>query len=192
MEEEEQIDILSPVKDLGFVSFLLADLHDDLTGKVERFRQLADLSVSLGANGTLLTGGKTTYHAWVEARTSFVHGNYIATVMLCQGLAEHLLASFVELNVGAVPLPPKVSFYETLNRCLSTAIISEPDADALRRLMKLRNPLSHYRNLDDPSNLTRRMLDTGVAIEEHLRGDASFALSVAVRLMSLPSFRVDR
>ncbi|WP_234836933.1 hypothetical protein [Sinorhizobium meliloti] len=86
MDEEQQLEILSPVTDLGFVRILLADLHDELPSKVARFRQLADLSTSLGANGTMFTGGETTYLAWTEARSSFVHGNYIATVMLCQGL----------------------------------------------------------------------------------------------------------
>jgi hypothetical protein len=61
----------------------------------------------------------------------------------------------------------------------------------LKKLMQLRNPLSHFRGIDDASNLTRRMLNSGVMEEDHLKGDASFALSMAVRLLSLPSFRLD-
>lgn len=67
MDDERQLDILSPVTDMGLVKFLLADLHDDLSAKVARFRQLADISMTLGKNGTLLTGGETTYQAWTEA-----------------------------------------------------------------------------------------------------------------------------
>ncbi|WP_017965249.1 hypothetical protein [Rhizobium leguminosarum] len=189
MNDEDQLEMLSSVRDLELVRFLLADLHDDLPGKVSRFRHLADLSLALGANGTLFTGGQTTYQAWQEARSSFIQGNYIATVMLCQGLAEHLLASFLEMGER---LPPRVSFQETLTRSLMTGIIMESDTDDLKKLMRLRNPLSHFRGINDPSNLTRRMLDTGQMVDDHLRGDASFALSVAVRLLSLPSFRVDR
>ncbi|HKY80806.1 MAG TPA: hypothetical protein VJM09_04960, partial [Sphingobium sp.] len=85
-------DLLSPIDELGFVRLLLADLHDDLTGKIARFRQLTDLSGSLGSSGTMLPGAYTTGAAWREARTSFVQGNFVATVMLCQGLAEHVLA----------------------------------------------------------------------------------------------------
>jgi len=188
MDDDEQLEMLSSVRDLGFVQFLLSDLHDDLPERVARFRQLADLSLSMGANGTMLSGGQATYQAWQEARSSFVHGNYIATVMLCQGLAEHLLASFLDM---AAPLPSKVSFHETVKRSLAAGVITDVDAEDLKRLMQLRNPLSHFRSMDDPSNLTRRMLNTGVMVDDHLRADASFALSMAVRLLSLPSFRVD-
>lgn len=190
MDDERQLDILSPVTDMGLVKFLLADLHDDLSAKVARFRQLADISMTLGKNGTLLTGGETTYQAWTEARTSFVHGNYIAAIMLCQGLAEHLLASFLEMGLEEEKLPPKVKFRVTLERSLQRGIISEADAADLQRLMQLRNPLSHYRHIDDPTNLTRRSIDSRLPAIEHLRGDASFALSVAVKLLSLPAFRL--
>lgn len=190
MEDENQFEMLSPVTDIGLMRSLLADLHDDLPAKVARFRQLADLSMALGENGTFLTGGETTYRAWMEARTSFVHGNYIATIMLCQGLAEHLLASFLDMGLEEERLPSKVTFRITLERSLQRGIIAEAHATDLKRLMQLRNPLSHYRNIDDPENLTRRSLDSRVAPIEHLRGDASFALSVAVRLLSLPTFRL--
>ena len=40
MAEEDQFDLLSPIKELGRVRILLADLHDDLPGKIARFRQL--------------------------------------------------------------------------------------------------------------------------------------------------------
>jgi hypothetical protein len=66
-----------------------------LQGKVTRFRYLFDLGVELGTYRTMLFGGHVTYNAWVEARSSFVHGNYVATVLLCQSLVENLLAAFL-------------------------------------------------------------------------------------------------
>jgi hypothetical protein len=102
MTEREQFDLQSEVSDLQLVRALLADLHDDLVGKIKRFRYLTDLSSALGTSGTLLPGGETVYSAWIEARASFVHGNYIATVLLCQGLAEHMLAAHLELPVSGV------------------------------------------------------------------------------------------
>jgi hypothetical protein len=56
--------------------------------------------------------------------------------------------------------------------------------------MTLRNPLSHYRSINDPSNLSRRVLDTMFPAESHLRSDASFAISMAIRLLALPAFRL--
>jgi hypothetical protein len=192
MPEDEQIDLLSPVSELGLVRLLLADIHDDLAGKVGRFRQLADLSAALGFYGTMLPGGETTVAAWTEARTSFVHGNYVATVMLCQGLAEHMLAAHLSLELNGQDLPKRISFSDTLERCLKRNVITADHAKDLRRLMELRNPLAHFRGVDDPFNLSRRVLDTREHAESHLFSDASFAIGVAIHLLALPAFRVDR
>jgi hypothetical protein len=188
--EPRQADLFNDVADVDLLRWLLADLHDDLPGKLARFRQLTDISSALGPGGTMMPGGETTYNAWIEARTSFVHGNYMATVMLCQGLAEHLLAAHLELGLGGESLPDRVRFNETVERCVLRQIITKEDAADLRRLMALRNPLSHYRNINDPVNLSRRVLDSQRPAEHHLLSDASFAISMAVRLLALPPFRL--
>lgn len=188
--EPHQTDIFDDINDVDLLRLLLADLHDDLPGRLARFRQLTDLSAALGPGGTLMPGGETTYNAWSEARTSFVHGNYIATVMLCQGLAEHLLAAHLELMLGGEPVPHRIKFKDTLERCIFHQTITEADAADLRRLMDFRNPLSHYRNISDPQNLSRRVLNSQRAAGHHLLNDASFAISMAVRLLALPSFRL--
>jgi hypothetical protein len=189
--DDGQLDILSPLTDLDLSRFLIADLHNDLNGMVSRYRQLVDLSSSLGSAGTLLAGGETSWTHWTEARSSFVHGNYAATVFLAQGLAEHLLADHLRIGLMGEELPERISFQETLSRCRTRDIISEADETDLRRLMGLRNPLSHFRSIDDPANLTRRVLNTMLSAEENLRRDATFAISMAVRLLALPAFRLD-
>lgn len=190
--ENGQGDLFSEATDLGLVRFLLADLHDDLVGMVARFRQLADLSMGLGSGGTMLPGGETTHAAYVEARSSFVHGNYVATVMLCQGLVEHVLASHLSLGLDAEPLPTRITFKDTLSRCVDKGVLGEEDRDALLRLMTLRNPLSHFRSIDDPTNLSRRAIDSMQSAQSHLFADASFAIATAIRILSLPEFRLGR
>lgn len=190
MTDQDQSELLSTVRDVDVFRILLSDLHDDLTGKVARFRQLADLSAALGSSGTMMPGGETAFAAWIEARSSFVHGNYVATVLLCQGLAEHVLAAHLTLGLGGEQLPSRVSFTDTLNRCVARGVIAQRDADDLRRLMNLRNPLTHYRSIDDPSNLERRMLDSRLPAETHLLTDATFAMGMAIRLLALPAFRL--
>lgn len=189
---EEEPDLLSELTDLDLIRHLLADLHDDLDGKLVRFHQLVDHSGSLGSSGTMLFGGETTLALWREARWSFIHGNFVATILLCQGLAENLLASFLHAGLSFEDLPKRISFAETLRRCLARSILSETDAAELRRLMGLRNPLSHFRDLDDESNLSRRVLSTLEPAVEHLRGDAAFAIALAVRMLSLPAFRLGK
>lgn len=85
MSRDDQPDLLSDLSDLDFVRHLLANLHDDIPGKVSRFRMLTDLGGQMGRSGTMIFGGHAAYHAWVEARSSFVHGNYVATILLCRG-----------------------------------------------------------------------------------------------------------
>jgi hypothetical protein len=192
MVGETQTDLLSEIDDLHLARILIADLHDDLQGKVSRFRQLSDLSAALGQYGTMLPGGETAYAAWLEARASFVHGNYIATVMLCQGLAEHMLAAQLTLGLQGEKLPKRVTFTKTLELCIERGVVTTELAKDLERLMELRNPLSHFRDIDDPSNLSRRTLTTREPAQAHLFSDASFAIGTAVRLLALPHFRIDQ
>jgi hypothetical protein len=190
--ENDQSDLLSNISDFDLVRHLLADLHDDLSGKISRFPQLVDLSGALGSSGTMLFGGETTDAAWREARWSFIHGNFSATVMLCQGLAEHLLASFLQGGLLIDDLPKRVSFTETLRRCQERKVITERHATDLRHLMDLRNPLSHFRDLNDEGNLSRRVVTTLVRAEEHLQRDATFAIGLAIRILALPAFRLGK
>lgn len=190
MNDDVQSTLLSSVTDLEIVRILLADLHDDLHGKVARFHQLADISLALGSGGTMLPGGQVALAAWTEARTSFVHGNFVATVLLCQSLAEQVLAAHLSMRLNREELPNRISFQETLRRCVAESVLSARDSEDLRRLMELRNPLSHYRNFDDPSNLSRRSMDTRSPEGQHLLDDATFGISIAVRLLALAAFRL--
>ncbi len=101
-----------------------------------------------------------------------------------------LLASFLHAGLLIDDLPRRISFAETLRRCQEREVISEPDATDLRRLMDLRNPLSHFRDLNDATNLSRRVLSTMEPAVEHLRRDATFAIGLAVRMLALPAFRL--
>jgi len=190
MTAPSQPSLLSPMTDVALFRILLADLHDDLQGKVARFHQLADLSTALGASGTMLPGGETAFIAWTEARSSFVHGNFVATVLLCQGLAEHALAAHLAIGIRGEEVPNRISFNDTLKKCVERGELTQTDSDDLRRLMSLRNPLSHYRSPDDPANLSRRVLDTRMSAETHLLNDATFAIGMAIRLLSMEAFRL--
>ncbi len=190
MSGDDQPDLLSDLSDLDFVRHLLADLHDGLPERVRRFRMLADLGGQMGRSGTMIFGGYAAYHAWVEARASFVHGNFVATILLCQGLAEHLLAAYLHAALLVDDIPERIQFADTLRRCRERDVISDQDVTDLRRMMDLRNPLSHFRHVDDGSNLDRRMIDTGVSAEELLLRDAAFSIGLVVMILAKPAFRL--
>lgn len=186
----DQPDLLSELSDLDFVQHLLAEMHDDLPGKVSRFRMLTDVGREMGPNGTMIFGGHAAYYAWVEARSSFVHGNFAATVLLCQGLVEHLLAAYLHAGLMIDDIPERIPFRETLRRCSDQDVISDQDVADLQKLMDLRNPLSHFRHVHDASNLDRRSIDTGQHAMDLIRHDAIFAIGLAVRMLAKPAFRL--
>lgn len=190
VSRDDQPDLLSELSDLDFVRHLLADLHDDLPGKVARFRMLTDLGGQMGPSGTVIFGGHAAYHAWVEARSSFVNGNFVATILLCQGLVEHLLAAYLHAGLLVDDIPDRIQFADTLRRCREREVISDEDVKDLRRMMALRNPLSHFRHVDDGSNLDRRSIDESRSADDLLRQDAIFAIGLAVRMLSRPAFRL--
>lgn len=186
----DQPDLLSDLSDLDFVRHLLADLHDDLRAKVGRFRMLTDLGSEMGRSGTMIFGGHAAYHAWVEARSSFVHGNFVATVLLCQGLVENLLAAYLHAGLLIDDVPERIKFADTLRRCREREVISDADVADLRRMMDLRNPLSHFRHVHDEGHLDRRSVDERTSATDLLRRDAIFAIGVAVRILAKPAFQL--
>lgn len=187
-EAEEQPDLFDDPSDMALLQLLLRDLHDELPERTARYRYLIDISQSLGPSGTILFGGSTSYNALSEARSSFVNGNYIATILLCQSLAESTLAGF--LHVAGEDLPPKVTFHETLARCQSKGMLAASDFADLKRLAALRNPLSHFRDVNDQDNLARRSMIRDEPVEDLLSKDAHFAIATAIRLLANRPFRV--
>lgn len=189
MADPRQEELFSPLSDLQAAQWLIGELHDDLQGRVARFQQVNDLCANLGSSGTMIPG-EVAYSAWLEARSSFVNGNYVATVMLCQGLAEQMLASHLTLSLDAQELPEQIGFRETLRRCAGQGVITPSLAGQLKQLMGLRNPLSHFRRVDDPESLSRRALDSQTPAQVTLQRDATFAIGVAVDLLASPAFRL--
>lgn len=186
----DQPDLLSDLTDLDFARLLLAEMHDDLHSKVARFRMLTNFSRDLGPNGTMIPGGHAAYHAWIEARSSFVHGNFAATVLLCLGLVEHLLAAYLHAGLLIDDIPDRIPFRETLRLCRERDVISDQDVAHLQKLMALRNPLSHFRHVDDGGNLDRRSLYFGQHATDLMRHDAVFAIGLTVRMLAKPAFRL--
>lgn len=188
--EADQPDLMSDLSDLDLMRHLLADIHDGLDGKITRLRYLADLSGAMGKRGTMIFGGPAAHLAWVEARDCFVHGNFVATVLLCQGMVEQLLAAYLHAGLLMDEIPERIQFRKTLRLCRERDVISDDDVKDLERLMDLRNPLSHFRHVDDASNLERRSIDDGEHPDVLIRRDAIFAISLAARVLSKPAFRL--
>lgn len=187
---DDQLDLLANFTDADALQFLLADLHDDLKGRLMRLRMLMDLGASLGLRGTMIHGGYAAGLAYQEARSSFVNGNFIATVFLCQSLVENMLAGYLRAGLEEEELPQRVLFSETIARCRRRGLLDERDATDLEQLSRMRNPLMHFRSVDDPEQLDRRAIDAQEHAMSLLARDAYFAMGIAIRLLAKPPFRI--
>lgn len=181
-------DLLSPLTELEFLQLFLRDLHDDLPGRITRMRYLGDQAGTLGSAGTMILGGSPAYNAFAEARSSFVNGNYAATIILCQAMAENLLAAAIQLDGGLVP--NRVAFAETLRLCEGKGYLTGHDSAELKKLANLRNPLAHYRSLDDPSHVDHRSMTEKAHFLEILERDAFFAIALIMHILGKKPFRV--
>ncbi len=186
--DEGEGDLLSPLTETEYLQLLLRDLHDDLIGRITRLRYLGDQARTLGSSGTMMMGGSPTYNALAEARSSFINGNFAATVILCQAMAENLLGGVLGLDGSEVP--NRIQFTETLKRCQEKGYLNPQVIAQLRKLGELRNPLSHYRSIADPSHVDRRSMDQDSHYLDILENDAFFAIALIMRLLSQKPFRV--
>lgn len=185
-----QGNLWSDLDEVSATQMLLRDMHDDLPERVGRLLQLADLSKTLGRQGTLLYGGYAALALWQEIRSSFVHGNFAATVALGQALAEQTLGALLHVAYPDEERSPRISFKQSVELSKAREIVDEELALALLALPSIRNPMMHFRSIDDPNSLAARSIETLTPAEVHLQADALMTLTVAIRLLSLAEFRV--
>lgn len=180
-------DLISPLTETEYLQLILRDLHDDLEGRITRLRYLGDQARTLGPSGTMIFGGSPAYNALAEARSSFINGNFAATIILCQALAENLLAGVLGMDSS---VPSRIRFSETLCLCEEKGLINQYERTELKKLGELRNPLAHFRSMDDPSHVDRRSMDSGEHYQVILRKDAHFAIAIMMRILAKAPFRV--
>ena len=115
---------------------LLADLHDDLDGRVERLRILIAIESDFGGGrGLLLPGGMPAQFAFVETRQAFVAGNFLSVILLSQCMLENVLAAQIgmeslsrEIKGGSsIERKPRPTFRETIAACRSINVLDDND-----------------------------------------------------------------
>ena len=111
-----------------------------------------------------------------EAKSTFIDGRHVATVVLAASFIEHWFAS----NLGAR------GFGKEAEKGLAAAIVCArknqlvPEA-LLRgtdRLRQIRNPFVHLKTFDHPHNISRRSYAIGKHPQEVLEQDARESLSL--------------
>ena len=184
--------------EISALKTLLVDLHNDLHGRTERLRLLQALDADFGGEGGLMVpGGTPAYLAYEEVRHAFVSGSFLSVILLSQCLLENLLAA--ELNLGAISAEihgskpterlDRPTFNKTIAEALRAGLLNGDDERELKRLAYLRNALSHFRDVQDPSHLDRRAIRDHTSAADLCRDDARASIVLLIRILGKPAFR---
>lgn len=177
---------------------ILADLQEDLEGRVTRLRLLIAIESDFGAGrGLLLPGGFPASLAYVETRRAYVNGEFLSVILLSQCVLENALAAHLGLEAMSAEIhgvdgpttKARPGFRDTIKDCKGIGVLSEADELDLYRLADLRNAIAHFRTVDDPRHLDRRSISERRPAIDICEDDARFAVTLFVRILAKPAFR---
>ena len=109
-----------------------------------------------------------------EARSSYVHGNFIATLILALAYVEHV-------NNDALPPPPKgrtPTMAAAIKQARAAALFPDDLLDGVAVLSDFRNPFVHRRGADDPDTIGQRVRNRKSHPRMILEQDARDALQI--------------
>lgn len=133
-------------------------------------------------------GGLICKEAFEEARRSYLNGNYIATVVLCQIVLENSLHG-IFVTIGRDDLE-KASFRKLLKEAYESRLISDDEYDLFNEVRKLRNPYTHYRSPKNKEYLGARIIENGEIHFDIFEEDAKIALRAVFKLLGRYPFSV--
>lgn len=155
--------------------------EDDATRSSRAVRLAFVLQAGGPLGNMLIPGGFVPARALDEARWCYVNGQFLASVLLCQAMLEHVLAGQYAL-MGKDSLIKK-GFERLCDEALADHLISPSEHCAFASLRLLRNPYVHPKRMNDPKRMERRMMTENLSQEDIVEGDARQALLTVLRLM---------
>lgn len=114
-----------------------------------------------------------------EARTCFIYGLFVATVLLATSFVEHALAD--ELNEQGL-IKGRLTLDQMIKLARSHLNLPNDLLEQADRLRKVRNPFTHRRPETDPDTLGKRFLSEPAHPDAILEADAKLALRVMYEL----------
>ena len=125
-----------------------------------------------------LIGGIGAMFAYPELQSSFLNGNYMATIFCCQTFAEHSLAGGYALN-GQDELVES-GFKKLIDQSLADGTISALIAERLHELREMRNPYTHPRIIQKWQSLLDRVVASKSDPYSMAEKDARDAIQILV------------
>lgn len=114
-----------------------------------------------------------------ELRTCFTYGSYIATLLTATAFVEQTLVE--ELLIRADP-GPRRTLAQAIQSARAAGFLSSSLLDRADQLRKVRNPLGHYRDNEDPETIVNRFRKAGRHPTSILEEDAKHAVELVYEL----------
>ena len=118
--------------------------------------------------------GEESMHSFNEVRLAYVHGLYLATVLLSLACIEREMAG--RLYAVGWEKAKDAKLEELLSKAHERGIISDEESDTFQRLRRVRNSYAHFKLPLDSSSLIGRALDQNTLPNEVLMVDAQKAI----------------
>ena len=130
---------------------------------------------------------------FTEARSAFVDGYFIATLVLASGFAEHWMSGV--LTGRGFGKQCKAGMQACITCARENEIWPDVVLTRLAHLQAIRNPFIHLKDFDHGHGLTQRSWRVGREPQDVLEEDAKEALETIfalVQLTAFPSFPMRR
>ena len=159
---------------------LLADIEEaDVTSRDVRLERLEFLLAEFGPPADMmLIGGIGAMFAIQELQSSFLNGNFMATIFCCQTFVEHSLAGGYAL--GGQDDLVESGFKKLTEQSLADGGISAPIAKRLDELREMRNPYTHPRIIQKRQSLLDRVVASKSDPHSMAEKDAREAIQILV------------
>ena len=118
--------------------------------------------------------GEESFHSFNEVRLAYIHGLYLATVLLSLACIEREVAG--RLYAMGWEKAKGAKLEELISKAHEQGIISNEESDTFQRLRRVRNSYAHFKPPLASSSLTGRALDQNTLPNEVLMVDAQKAI----------------
>ena len=136
-------------------------LEDQTKTQEERVQRLVELNELFGPQGDkLLHGGTQSLLALHELANSYVSGNYMAVVLLCQAFIEHSLSGY--FTMAGQNAIAEASFKKIIDSAKTQNQISPGLHNRLNKLRLIRNPYVHAKAGFKDSSLDKKIFESKI------------------------------
>ena len=167
--------------------------HDDLANeldmiegnnfdsRVKRFRYLDGLEISDTCeygkcSGLGIAASLECKLLFEEAKKTYINGEFMATILLCQAFIEHWLTPYLSENNKASDLPR--GLHALIELCGKEKLVHPFILDRINELRLFRNPIAHPKQYKYPYSINQRMIEMRMNQEELLENYAKKAIEI--------------